>query len=112
MQELVTSMLNSMQNHLTVFNLKSVDDLLQIKHMIQYVSILHAELLDSLLFLCSTLQTIYSFPEVVERLGVENRDLKSALVLTIQVKYYPSSAQRKLSSKQWCSWIAIIFTRA
>ena len=36
MQELVTSMLTDMQNHLTVFNLKSADDLLQIKHMIQY----------------------------------------------------------------------------
>ena len=40
MQELVTSMLTDMQNHLTVFNLKSADDLLQIKHMIQYVCML------------------------------------------------------------------------
>lgn len=96
MQELVTSMLTDMQNHLTVFNLKSADDLLQIKHMIQCVHLLciiyiiyaAQVLLNSLLFICSTLQTIYSFPEVVERLGVENRDLKSALVLTIQVRCY------------------------
>lgn len=85
MQELVTSMLSDMQNHLTLFNLKSTDDLLQIKHMIQYVCVCGTGFVKFTLFVCSTLQTIYSFPEVVERLDVANRDLKSALLLTIQV---------------------------
>lgn len=34
MEEVVTSMLSNMQDHLTLFNLKSAGDLLQIKHMI------------------------------------------------------------------------------
>ena len=53
MQLLVTSMLTDMQNHLTVFNLKSADDLLQIKHMIQYVC--------SLCIVCSKIKFTYLF---------------------------------------------------
>ena len=36
LQSLASTSLNVMQDHLTMFNLKSADDLLQIKHIIRY----------------------------------------------------------------------------